>query len=167
MQHPHRIRPAFPLGMLCFSAVLWLAGCDVKPLTVNAPPPRIDQWLTTAPQADGPQHMLDWPGTYQAILPCNDCPGVAISVQLRSNQTATVRERKLGNAPEQEVVTTYQGPFRFDAPGGSLITLGQPQASTAYRFFVSEGWLEMRARDSGAPVPQNTLFRLRKTSAPS
>lgn len=34
--------------------------------------------------------MLDWPGTYQAVLPQR-----AISVQLRDDRTAVVRERSL------------------------------------------------------------------------
>lgn len=168
MQQHHRIRPAFTLGMLTLSSVLWLAGCASQPVTENVPPPpRLDELQNIQHSGDAPQNMLDWPGTYQAVLPCNGCPGIAISVQLRENRTAIVRERRLGSDIEKDVAQTYNGPFRFDRPGSSNITLAQANESTAYRFFVSEGWIEMRARDSGEPLPQSTLFRLRKTSETS
>ena len=168
MQPHHRIRPTLALGILSFSIMLWLAGCATKPATEDIPPPpRFDELHAAQAQGDNPQNMLDWPGTYQAVLPCNGCPGTAISVQLRDNRTAIVRERRLGSDIEKEAAQTYNGPFRFDPPGSSNITLGKPQESTAYRFFVSEGWIEMRARESGAPLPQSALFRLRKTSEPA
>lgn len=168
MQQHHRIRPAFTLGILTISSALWLAGCASKPVPEDVPPPpQLDELQATQQSGDGQQTMLDWPGTYQAVLPCNGCAGIAISVQLRENGTAIVRERRLGSDIEKEAPQTYNGPFQFDRPGSSTITLAQANESTAYRFFVSEGWIEMRARESGEPLPQNTLFRLRKTSQPN
>lgn len=167
MHQHHRIRPALTLGVLALSSALWLAGCASKPNTDNVPPPpQINALNAAQPQGDAPQNMLDWHGTYQAVLPCNGCNGIAISVQLNENRTATVRERRLGSDIEKEPAQTYQGPFSFDRPGGSTITLVKGNESPAYRFFVSEGWIEMRARDSGEPLPQSALFRLRKTSEP-
>lgn len=160
----HRIRPTAVIAFWVLSAGLWLTGCASKPVTENVPPPRIDQ-MTAAPlTGEAPQNMLDWAGTYQAVLPCQGCSSTAISVQLRDNHTAVVRERRLGSDLEKEAAPSYAGPFRFDPPGGSLITLKQGEESAAYRFFVAEGWIEMRERATGAALPQSTLFRLRKTS---
>ena len=167
MQQLHGIRPAFTLGTLAISSLMWLAGCASQPVTENVPPPpRWGEQHSPAQTGDTPQNMLDWPGTYQAVLPCNGCAGIAISVQLRENHTAIVRERRLGTDIEKDVAQTYNGPFRFDGPAGSTITLAKANEPTAYRFFVSEDWIEMRARDSGEPLPQSGLFRLRKTSEP-
>lgn len=167
MQPSHRIRPAFIWGLLSLSATFWLAACAGKPPTENVPPPRWDQLGTAPLVGDAPQNMLDWQGTYQAVLPCNGCAGIAISVQLRDPHTAVVRERRLGSDIDKQPAQTYAGPFRFDPPGGSLITLGAAQEAPAYRFFVSEGWIELRERATGAALPQSALFRLRKTSEPA
>lgn len=161
----HRIHPTAVIAFLVLSTGLWLTGCASKPVTENIPPPpRIDQMAAAPLGGDAPQNMLDWAGTYQAVLPCQGCPSTAISVQLRDDHTAVVRERHLGSDIEKETAPSYSGPFRFDPPGGSLITLKQGDESAAYRFFVAEGWIEMRERASGAALPQSTLFRLRKTS---
>jgi len=111
-----------------------------------------------------PQTMLDWAGTYQAILPCNGCPGIAMSVQLRADQTAVVRERRLGGEAEPTPAETYQGPFHFDPPASSMVTLVKNAESPAYRFFVSEGWIELRDRHTGAALTSTPAYRLRKTS---
>lgn len=108
--------------------------------------------------------MLDWAGTYQAVLPVQGSAGTAISVQLRDNHTAIVRERQLGGDLDKVTAPSYSGPFRFDPPGSSIITLQQGQQAIAYRFFVAENWIEMRESSSGSPLPQAALLRLRKTS---
>lgn len=163
MQQSHRIRPPVALGLVGLSTVLWLAGCASPPVTENVPPPRISDLPPLVGNA--PEHMRNWQGTYQTVLPCNGCPGIAISVQLLGPQTAVVRERRLGSEADPAVPSqTYSGPFHFDPPGGPLITLGQGQEAPAYRFWVANGWIEMRERATGAPLPQSALFRLRKTS---
>lgn len=166
MQQPHRIRPPVALGLLGLSAALWLAGCASPPVTENVPPPRISDLAPLTGHA--PESLRNWQGTYQAVLPCNGCPGIAISVQLRDPHTAVVRERRLGSEADPAVPSqAYAGPFHFDPPGGPLITLGQGEEAPAYRFWVTEGWMEMRERATGAPLPQSALFRLRKTSQPA
>ena len=160
----HRIRPARTLGFLSITATLWLAGCAFRPATENVPPPSIEQLTSARLQSDAAENMLDWAGTYQAVLPCQGCPSTAISVQLRGNHTAVVRERSVGSAPVNNTAQTYAGPFRFDPPGSSLIILSLgPQSMPAYQFFVGEGWLEIRNATNGAPLPQSAL-RLQKTS---
>ena len=146
-----------------------LMGCASQPVTDNVPPPpRIEQLDPHMHMGDAPENMLDWAGTYQAVLPCNGCPGIAISVQLRQDKTAVVRERRMGGDLEHTLSPTYTGAFRFDPPGGSLITLSKNEMEApAYKFFVSEGWIEMRARATGAPLSPQNMYRLRKTNLPS
>ena len=91
-----------------------------------------------------------------------------MSVQLREDHTAVVRERKLGSDIEKAPDQTYKGAFYFDSPHGSLITLStSAQEAPAYKFWVSEGWIELRERSTGNALPQSSLYRLRKTSQPS
>lgn len=157
---------SYGLGLLALSAAL-LVGCSHKPVTENVPPPRIDQLDPRLHMGDAPENMLDWNGTYQAVLPCTGCSGIAISVQLRKDKTAVVRERRLGGNLDNAVAPTYTGPFHFDPPGGSMVTLSKSaNEAPAYRFFVSEGWIEMRERATGAPLSPGNIYRLNKTSLP-
>lgn len=166
MQQRRSTRHALGLGFVTLS-VLWLTACASKPVTENVSPLRTDQ-LMAQPTGDAPQNMLDWIGTYQAVLPCNDCPGIAMSVQLRENKTAVVRERRLGSDIEKAPDQTYNGAFRFDSAHSSLVTLSASATEPpAYRFWVSEGWIELRERSTGNALPQSSIYRLRKTSQPA
>lgn len=155
------------LGLLTLCASVWLAGCASKPVTVDAPPPSLQEQAQQALQGDTPETMLDWSGTYQALLPCNGCNGIAISVQLRDDKTAVVRERRVGGDLSLAVEPTYTGPFSFDPVGGSIISLrSNAQSPVAYKFFVAEDWIEMRERATGAALHPSNMYRLRKTSEP-
>lgn len=147
------------LHLAClFVCTAWLAGCGNQPNTENTPPLQI---------SDASKHALDWAGTYQAVLPCHDCPGIAISVQLRSDNTALVRERRMGGSLDEVVAPIYTGPFRFEPPGGNLITLRATANETpAYQFLVAEDWIEMRERTTGTTLSPTAVYRLRKTSLP-
>lgn len=155
------------LALLSFSAVFWLAGCAAQPATVNAPPPMVQSATPVQePVAQTGSPSLEWAGTYQAVLPCEGSPGTAISVQLRPDMTATVRERRLGTSTDQGAPQTYHGPFTFGTDAqAQLISLGDPQQPVpSYRFWVSDGWIELRERTTGAPISQSSLYRLRQTS---
>lgn len=152
------------LFVLC---ALVLAGCNHKPITANVPPPSIAQLSALPSTAQASAQMKQLAGTYQAVLPCNNCPGIAIIVQLRADQTASVRERRFGGDGPAAAITTYTGPFKFDPPGGSMISLRpDSQAPIAYRFMVGDDWIEMRDRNSSAPLSGQATYRLKKTSTP-
>ena len=107
-----------------------------------------------------------WAGTYQAVLPCQDCPGTAIRVQLRPNMTAAVLERRLGTPTEQGAAPTYQGPLRFEQSAqASWVILAPPQQpAPAYRFLIGEGWIELRDRATGEPLSAGPQYRLLRTN---
>lgn len=147
---------------------VWLCGCASQPMTVDAPPPRIDQLAPQLRLSHAPEHALDWAGTYQAVLPCNGCAGIAMRVQLRSDQTAVVHERRMGGSLDHAPAPTYTGPFRFDPPGSSAITLRHSaQAAPVYQFLVGEGWIEIRERSTATAQLPHATYRLLKTSVPS
>lgn len=45
--------------------------------------------LTTKSDGHNAQNALDWAGTYEATLPCADCPGIKTTVSLNQNGTFT------------------------------------------------------------------------------
>ncbi|WP_284336144.1 copper resistance protein NlpE N-terminal domain-containing protein [Comamonas sp. NoAH] len=166
---PHILSPRYPgWKTLLFTASLWLAGCASQAVTENVPPPQIADLTSPKPVGDSAETALDWPGTYQALLPCHDCAGIAISVQLRADRTAVVRERRVGGNLDKAVEPSYTGPFSFDPAGGSMISLRRTaHAPIAYRFFVAEDWIEMRESSTGASLSPHNMYRLRKTSLPA
>ena len=157
----------FPRTGLFVLCALLLVGCNHKPITVNAPPPSIDQLSSLPAKAEVAEPLKQVVGTYQAVLPCHNCPGIAIIVQLRGDQTAVVRERRFGGDTPAAATPTYTGPFKFDPPGGRMISLrASSQTPVAYRFMVGEDWIEMRDRNTSAPLSAEPTYRLKKTSSP-
>lgn len=43
-----------------------------------------------ADNAHTSQNSLDWPGSYEATIPCADCEGIKTSITLKSNNTFTI-----------------------------------------------------------------------------
>lgn len=188
MQKLSCFRSCLSLGTVALGTAL-LVGCISQPPTVDAPPPRFAAPAAGWDKEQTPPVLLtdvdvdiktvalpvaaavaapDWAGTYQAMLPCHGCPSVAVSVQLRPDHTAMVRERRLGDANNSALVITYQDPFSFDPSGGKLISL-RPAAQdpVTYRFFVAEDGIELRDSATGAALDANNTFRFRKTSLPT
>lgn len=151
-----------PLGLLLAGSV-WLVGCTSQPVRENVPPPVFYQ-PAAQPTPDGPELSLDWPGTYQGVLPCKGCPGIAMAVQLRPDKTASIRERYLNQPATVAPMSTYQGAFYFEPDQPGIITLGPgPGLPVAAKFMLGEGWLDLRDRSSGAPLTADDSYRLRKT----
>ena len=63
----------------CFAivAVAALAGCTSAP---QAPDPRL-------PSGDNSRNSLDWQGTYVGTVPCADCPGIRMRIELKDDGT--------------------------------------------------------------------------------
>lgn len=70
---------------------------------------------------DNAQNALDWSGTYEATLPCADCPGIKTILTLNSDQTFQISKQYLKNHTEE---TTTEDTGRFEwQKNGSIIHL--------------------------------------------
>ncbi len=67
------------------------------------------------------QNALDWNGTYEATLPCADCPGIKTILTLNSDQTFQISQQYLKNHTE-ETTTEDTGMFEWQK-NGSIIHL--------------------------------------------
>lgn len=137
------------LALLLGSALL-LSACQLLP-------------QHHAPDAHTAENALDWAGTYQGLLPCDDCPGIAMAVQLRADKSVVIREREVGGPMR----TTLKGFMHFDPAHPSIVIMTDPLLPpAARRFFVGEGWIELREPDTGAPLDAEhpEQYRLRKSS---
>lgn len=150
-------RAATWLRMCATAGVLTLGGCQHVASVDPAlhPPPDVAA-LPALPVAE-------WAGTYQGLLPCDDCPGIAMAVQLRPDKSVTIRERPVGGP----LRTTIHGTLQFDPEARSIAIVTDPLLPpAARRFLLGEQWLELRTPDTGAPLADDpTRYRLRQTSS--
>ena len=83
------------------------------------------------------QNSLDWAGTYEGLLPCADCPGIEMQVELNydnSYRMQTVYQ-------DRDVETHSEGSFDWDQAGGNIYL--QTRDGDRYIFKVQEGSLRM------------------------
>lgn len=131
-------RPSGSTGAWAIAAAMVLAV-----LTAGCMP------RTEAPGVPDPAHnsrnSVDWPGTYEGVTPCADCPGIRMRLTLLVDGRFELSTLYIDR---QTVPQTVQGPFRWDS-AGSTITLEGPGDGRQFR--VGEGRLLQLGRDGSVP----------------
>ncbi len=118
-------------------AALTLFGCKKEAQNdteTNAV--RIDS-TAPAPDMHTSETALDWPGTYEGVVPCADCPGIEPNLTLNEDNTF---ELSVLYQDREKKPTVSKGNFTFDATG-NIITLDKAGNNTSYK--VKEGCLAM------------------------
>lgn len=108
----------------------------------------------TAP-GDTSENALDWPGTYEAIVPCADCPGINTSLTLNSDKTFNITEEYIQRDSKKQ----DKGTFEWDATG-SMITLKGKTAH--YKYKVGENkliQLDMDGKEIAGPHKDLYIFK--------
>ncbi|SNY60793.1 NlpE N-terminal domain-containing protein [Arsukibacterium tuosuense] len=158
------MRYSFSLfGSTVFCSVLslgMLTGCQPEATSPTNEP--VQQQSPTP--ADTSQNALDWPGSYQGVIPCADCPGIKMTLQLDANQgyqlTRYYQER--ADEPEQT-----EGEFRWSSDGRQI----QLDDAAGSQFLVGENRLLMLnpqgERISGELAAQYWLDKQQDTAAQS
>jgi lipoprotein len=101
---------------------------------------------------------VSWQGTYQGILPCSACEGVATMIVLNPNMTYTTRTRMLGIDDKDR---TGEGRFEW-LPDNSHIAIDSEGQRKVFR--VHSDHLEMRMPNGDAiPTANPEAFQLMKT----
>ena len=101
---------------------------------------------------------VSWQGTYQGILPCSACEGVATMIVLNPNMTYTTRTRMLGIDDKDR---TGEGRFEW-LPDNSHIAIDSEGQRKVFR--VHNDRLEMRMPNGDAiPTTNPEAFQLMKT----
>lgn len=123
----------YSLSLFCAMVLssLVLTGC--QPDSSN---PALNEQIPQLPAspADTSQNALDWPGSYQGVIPCADCPGIKITLQLDANQHYQL-SRYYQEDAAKPVLT--EGEFRWSSDGRQ-IQLDDTQHS---QFLVGENRL--------------------------
>lgn len=152
------------LGM---GAALFLASCAKKE-TVDTKTSGTDSAATVQPtiadstahpttsaQGDTSENALDWNGTYEATVPCADCPGIKTSLTLNNDKTFSITEEYLERKSKNE----DKGTFTWDATG-SVITLKGKTAN--YKYKVGENMLiqlDMEGKEIDGPNKDLYVFK--------
>ena len=92
------------------------------------------------------RQTVQWPGTYQGILPCASCEGVATMIVLNPDMTYTTRTRMLGIDDKDR---TGEGRFEW-LPDNSHIAIDSEGQRKIFR--VHPDHLEMRL-PNGEQIP--------------
>jgi uncharacterized lipoprotein NlpE involved in copper resistance len=140
--------PALHRLVLPMLLVLGLAGCSTPPPTTAAASPD---------PAHNSRNAVDWPGTYEGVTPCADCPGIKLRLTLRADGRYELATQYLERQPTP---TTVHGSFTWNA-AGSAITLDS--AGGGQQFRVGEGRLLQMNRDGTSPAwnaPGRVLTRV-------
>jgi uncharacterized lipoprotein NlpE involved in copper resistance len=110
---------------------------------------------TPTAAGDTSENALDWPGTYEAVVPCADCPGIKTSLTLNNDKTFSITKEYL----EKKSKNQDKGTFQWDA-AGSAITLKGKTAS--YKYKVGENiliQLDMDGQEITGPNKDLYVFK--------
>ena len=112
-------------------AGLVLAACGGNTAADNPPTPAasavqpasapaVAEASAAVPDMHNAQNALDWNGTYQGLLPCASCEGIATELVLNNDGTYSLTEDYQGG--KEALKETVTGKFTW-LPGGSVVQL--------------------------------------------
>jgi uncharacterized lipoprotein NlpE involved in copper resistance len=104
-----------------------------------------DDSAARPPDGHNSRNALDWPGTYEGVLPCADCPGIKTRLVLFADGRYELSTQYLDR---QSAPQTASGRFRWNS-AGSTITLDT--AGFGQQFQVGEGRLLQLNQDGSSP----------------
>lgn len=148
-------------------AIVFLTSCSPKEKkTEGATDSKTDSMAIQKPMdtlsaksadpAHNSQNSLDWNGTYEAVVPCADCPGIKTSLTLNKDKTFSITEEYM----ERNSKNNDKGTFDWDA-SGSVITLNGK--STKYKYKVGENNLTQLDMEGGTiDGPNKDLYVFKK-----
>ncbi|MDO5090677.1 MAG: copper resistance protein NlpE [Cardiobacteriaceae bacterium] len=153
--HSHRKTDmqANKLILCTFISLTLITGCSSSDNKDNR---SADPAANTQPLANARQSQ-NWLGTYQGILPCANCEGIATMVVLENNGKYTLRTRQLGLEDKDR---KYQGTYSWKNDS-TLVLSGDAQEKV---FTVYDGYLQAMMPD-GSPIPAHpgANYRLEKS----
>jgi len=116
---------------------------------------------TTVAASDAPvvdmhnsRNSLDWSGTYEGVLPCEDCAGVHTRLTLDQDSTFEIVTRRL---LRDAVPSAGRGQFEWQADGKTIVL---DAAGEERRFAVGEGRLVLRQAEEAGHDPGAVLLQL-------
>lgn len=145
------------LPLLCLLLAGLLSGCATTEPNTEHSLEQENQQITVV-ETENAREEIQWPGTYQGILPCAACEGVSTMLVIRPDMTYSTRTRMLGIDNKDR---TASGKFRW-LPDNSAIVLDGKEQQQVFRIY--DGLVELRLLNGDAiPTQHPELYRLIKT----
>ncbi|CAM2966158.1 copper resistance protein NlpE [Chryseobacterium flavum] len=104
---------------------------------------------------DSSENALDWDGTYEAVIPCADCPGIRTTLTLNNDKTFGIIEEYV----DRNTKNHDAGSFEWDTTG-SIITLKGKTVN--YKYKVGENklvQLDLEGNEINGPNKDLYIFR--------
>lgn len=79
-----------PVFYFCLAAISLSACNQTSKNSQHTAADSVTHETAAADNAHTSQNSLDWPGTYEATIPCADCEGIKTNITLKSNNTFTI-----------------------------------------------------------------------------
>ncbi|CAB1213158.1 copper resistance protein NlpE N-terminal domain-containing protein [Acinetobacter bouvetii] len=112
------------------------------------------------------KQVAAWAGKYEGTTPCmgclsrcEDCPGMAVALELHEDKTYTLTRESLSGHNEVE---TLRGQLRFDAKDESKVELVHVAKRNLLYVDLEEKVLEIRADQTGKRYQMQSDFVLEK-----
>lgn len=78
---------------------------------------------------DNSMTFIDWPGTYNGIVPCTDCEGIETALTLHEDGTYLLKTKYLGRS---ETINTINGSFSWNKEGSKITLSGIDNGPSQY-----------------------------------
>lgn len=105
------------------------------------------------------ENSLDWAGTYEATLPCADCPGIKTVIVLNPDNTFTISNDYLDRPTDR---LNDQGTFTW-YNNGSCIEIKGNASSGKYKV-IENGLLQLDANGNEITGATKELYLFKKQS---
>ena len=97
------------------------------------------------PDSSNSRNALDWPGTYEGVLPCASCPGIKTRLVLQADGRYELSTQYLDRQP---VPQTVSGRFSWNSAGSGIAL---DAAGSGQQFQVGENRLLQLNQDGSSP----------------
>jgi uncharacterized lipoprotein NlpE involved in copper resistance len=117
------------LKFLGIAAAFLMLSCTKKQNPEVNPNSQTDsRAIQTSADSTQTGNMQDWYGTYEAVIPCADCPGIKTTLTLNENRSFKLEEEYLERKSRNE----DQGTYTWDA-ATKVITLNGNTSKYKYK----------------------------------
>jgi copper homeostasis protein (lipoprotein) len=152
------------MNALLFLMVVSFFGCSNQKNGKADAKHKEPEYPVVADPAHTSQNALDWDGMYVGVVPCADCAGIRMWVQIDTSLQFVVASQYLGKSDE---VFRDSGAFHWDETG-RMILLGD-SSLPSYRVFrvVENKIIMLDASESVTTGPLASNYQLYKTQVPT
>ncbi|MDR3046269.1 MAG: copper resistance protein NlpE [Bacteroidales bacterium] len=117
----------------------------------------------TIPMADNSMTSLNWDGVYEGVIPCADCSGIQVRLELTTDLTYKLMYDYQGKEPKN--VSNLSGTFYWDKTGSFITLDGIKEGSYPVHYQVGENIIRQLDMDGNVIIDNwENAYILQKTS---